>query len=160
MIRFHGIKSEASPEHAPAPWEALFWEMSLLYAFLALLSLCYGLDPHCPGRCSCDSEQSVQCYRLTEVPSGIPSTTKKLYISHSKIQHLQVITHSPATLFCETGWRGDCGVVKLNVNNRNLKAMIMKLCRCTSYLFALCSEMGICLWIFHFSEGAPPSMMK
>ncbi|XP_008137112.2 nephrocan [Eptesicus fuscus] len=64
--------------------------MHLLYAFLVLLSLSDGFDPHCPGRCSCDSVQSVQCYRLTEVPSGIPSTTKKLYISHSKIQHLQL----------------------------------------------------------------------
>ncbi|XP_024612444.1 nephrocan-like [Neophocaena asiaeorientalis asiaeorientalis] len=64
--------------------------MCLLYAFFVLLSLSYGFDPNCPGRCSCDSEQSVQCYRLTEVPSGIPSTTKKLYVSHSKIQHLQL----------------------------------------------------------------------
>uniref|UniRef100_A0A452QJN0 Uncharacterized protein n=1 Tax=Ursus americanus TaxID=9643 RepID=A0A452QJN0_URSAM len=30
------------------------------------------------------------CYRLTDVPSALPSTTKKLYISHSKIQHLQM----------------------------------------------------------------------
>ncbi|KAF0877709.1 nephrocan-like [Crocuta crocuta] len=64
--------------------------MNLLYAFLAFLSLTHGFHPNCPGRCSCDSVQSVQCYRLMEVPSGIPSTTKKLYISHSKIQHLQL----------------------------------------------------------------------
>ncbi|XP_073931821.1 nephrocan-like isoform X2 [Castor canadensis] len=50
----------------------------------------HGFSPNCARRCSCDSVQSVQCYRLTEVPSGIPSTTKKLYISHSKIQHLQL----------------------------------------------------------------------
>ncbi|XP_006157927.1 nephrocan isoform X2 [Tupaia chinensis] len=34
--------------------------------------------------------QAVQCYRLLEVPSGIPSTTKRLYISHSRIPHLQL----------------------------------------------------------------------
>nr|XP_006205760.1 nephrocan isoform X2 [Vicugna pacos] len=64
--------------------------MHVLYAFLVLVSISDGFDPACPGRCFCDSAQSVQCYRLTEVPSGIPSTTKKLYISHGKIQHLQV----------------------------------------------------------------------
>ncbi|XP_032718443.1 nephrocan-like [Lontra canadensis] len=64
--------------------------MHLLYAFLVLLSLSDGFYPTCPSRCSCDSLQSVQCYRLTEVPSALPSTTKKLYISHSKIPHLQM----------------------------------------------------------------------
>ncbi|XP_027459389.1 nephrocan-like [Zalophus californianus] len=64
--------------------------MLLLYAFLVLLSLSYGFHPTCPGRCSCDSMYSVQCYRLTELPSALPSTTKKLYISHSKIPHLQM----------------------------------------------------------------------
>ncbi|XP_037014008.2 nephrocan-like [Artibeus jamaicensis] len=64
--------------------------MHLLYAFLALLSFSDGFDLNCPARCSCDSVPSVQCYRLMEVPSGLPSTTKKLYISHSKIQHLQL----------------------------------------------------------------------
>uniref|UniRef100_A0A8D2B362 Nephrocan n=1 Tax=Sciurus vulgaris TaxID=55149 RepID=A0A8D2B362_SCIVU len=63
--------------------------MQLLYALLVLFSLSDGFSPNCPGRCSCDSVQSVQCYRLMEVPSGIPPTTKRLYISHSKIQHLQ-----------------------------------------------------------------------
>lgn len=155
MIRFHGIKSEASPEHSPATWEALFWEMCLLYAFLALLSLCYGLDPHCPGRCSCDSEQSVQCYRLTEVPSGIPSTTKKLYISHSKIQHLQVITHSPATLFCETGWRGDCGVVKLNVNNQNLKRWLWN-CVAVLATCLLCVVRWVCASGYFILVKEPP----
>ncbi|XP_032194240.1 nephrocan-like [Mustela erminea] len=64
--------------------------MHLLYAFLVLLSLSDGFHPTCPSRCSCDSLQSVQCYRITEVPSALPSTTKKLYISHSKIPHLQM----------------------------------------------------------------------
>ncbi|XP_069871402.1 nephrocan-like isoform X1 [Dipodomys merriami] len=64
--------------------------MDLLYVFLVLLSLSDGFSPNCAGRCSCDSAQSVQCYRLTELPAGIPSTTKKLYISHSKIHHLQL----------------------------------------------------------------------
>nr|XP_012315822.1 nephrocan-like [Aotus nancymaae] len=64
--------------------------MHLIYAFFILLSLSDGFNPNCPGRCNCDSMQLVQCYRLTEVPSNIPSTTKRLYISHSKIQHLQL----------------------------------------------------------------------
>ncbi|XP_066227890.1 nephrocan-like [Saccopteryx leptura] len=64
--------------------------MHLLYASLVLFSLGEGFHPSCPGRCSCDPAQSVQCYRLTEVPPGIPSSTRKLYISHSKIQHLQI----------------------------------------------------------------------
>ncbi|XP_021483726.1 nephrocan [Meriones unguiculatus] len=64
--------------------------MHLLCAFLFWLSLSNGLSTNCPGRCSCDSMQSVQCYRLMEVPLGIPSTTKRLYISHSRIQHLQL----------------------------------------------------------------------
>ncbi|XP_049731523.1 nephrocan [Elephas maximus indicus] len=64
--------------------------MYLLYAFLVLLSLSDSSSSNCPGRCSCDSLQSVQCYRLIEVPSRIPSTTKRLYISHSKIKHLQL----------------------------------------------------------------------
>lgn len=110
--------------------------MYLLYTFLVLLSLSYGFDPNCPGRCSCDSEQSVQCYRLLEVPSGIPSTTKKLYISHSKIQHLQVTTHSALKLlkFYFVKVRDECGVVKPDLNNHNLKMMVMKLGSCTSYL--------------------------
>ncbi|EDL05079.1 nephrocan precursor [Mus musculus] len=64
--------------------------MHPLWAFLLGLSLTNGLSANCPGRCSCDSMQSVQCYRLMELPSGIPSTTKRLYISHSRIQHLQL----------------------------------------------------------------------
>ncbi|XP_007954470.1 nephrocan [Orycteropus afer afer] len=64
--------------------------MYLLYALLVLLPLRDGVRLHCPGRCSCDSLQSVQCYRLTEVPSSIRATTKRLYISHSKIKHLQL----------------------------------------------------------------------
>ncbi|XP_004471300.1 nephrocan-like [Dasypus novemcinctus] len=64
--------------------------MHLLYAFFVLLSLSDGFSPNCPGRCSCDSLQSVQCFRVNDVPSGIPSTTKRLYISHSKIKHLQL----------------------------------------------------------------------
>ncbi|XP_057650648.1 nephrocan [Chionomys nivalis] len=64
--------------------------MLLLCAFLLGLSLSNGLSAYCPGRCSCDPMQFVQCYRLMEVPSGIPSSTKRLYISHSRIQHLQL----------------------------------------------------------------------
>nr|XP_002714821.2 nephrocan-like [Oryctolagus cuniculus] len=64
--------------------------MHLLCALLVVFSLSDGSSLHCPRRCSCDSAQSVQCYRLTEVPSGIPPSTKRLFISHSKIQHLQL----------------------------------------------------------------------
>ncbi|KAM6180944.1 nephrocan-like [Erethizon dorsatum] len=64
--------------------------MQLLHAFLVLLPLGAGFRADCPGRCSCESPHLVQCYRLTEVPPGIPSTTTRLYISHSRIQHLQL----------------------------------------------------------------------
>ncbi|XP_004673865.1 PREDICTED: leucine-rich repeat transmembrane protein FLRT1-like [Condylura cristata] len=64
--------------------------MYLCYTFLVLLSLSKGFNSECPRRCSCDSAEWVQCYRLTGLPSGIPATTKSLYISHSKIQHLQL----------------------------------------------------------------------
>ncbi|XP_007521086.1 nephrocan-like [Erinaceus europaeus] len=64
--------------------------MYLLFVLLTLLSSFDSVDPSCPGRCSCDSGHSVQCYRLMELPTGIPVTTKRLYISHSKIQHLQL----------------------------------------------------------------------
>ncbi|XP_004702084.1 nephrocan-like [Echinops telfairi] len=64
--------------------------MYLLYASLVLLSLSDGLRPSCPGRCSCDALHVVQCYRLTEVPASLPSTTKRLSISHSKMKHLQL----------------------------------------------------------------------
>ncbi|XP_009575084.1 PREDICTED: asporin-like [Fulmarus glacialis] len=49
-----------------------------------------GLSTTCPRRCSCDPAQSVQCYRATEIPREIPFTTRKLYISHSKIKQLQI----------------------------------------------------------------------
>ncbi|KAJ7406715.1 Nephrocan [Willisornis vidua] len=48
-----------------------------------------GLSTACPRRCSCDPAQSVQCYRATEIPREIPFTTRRLYISHSKIKQLQ-----------------------------------------------------------------------
>lgn len=95
VIRVHGIKSEASPKRLLATSEPLCWTMHLLWALLLWLSLSNGLGANCPGRCSCDSLQSVQCYRLLEVPSGIPSTTRRLYISHSRIQHLQVTMPFP-----------------------------------------------------------------
>nr|XP_009680005.1 PREDICTED: decorin-like [Struthio camelus australis] len=49
-----------------------------------------GLSTTCPRRCSCDSAQSVQCYRTTEIPREIPSATKRLYVSHGKIKQLQI----------------------------------------------------------------------
>ncbi|KFO77168.1 Insulin-like growth factor-binding protein complex acid labile subunit [Cuculus canorus] len=49
-----------------------------------------GFSTTCPRRCSCDPAQSVQCYRTTEIPREIPFTTRKLYISHSKIKQLQI----------------------------------------------------------------------
>ncbi|NWX87272.1 NEPN protein, partial [Nothoprocta pentlandii] len=49
-----------------------------------------GRSAACPRRCSCDSAHSVQCYRATEVPREIPTTTRRLHISHSKIKLLQI----------------------------------------------------------------------
>ncbi|NXX33057.1 NEPN protein, partial [Nicator chloris] len=56
---------------------------------LVALSFHSALGTTCPRRCSCDSAQSVQCYRATEIPREIPFTTRRLYISHSKIKQLQ-----------------------------------------------------------------------
>ncbi|NWV25469.1 NEPN protein, partial [Origma solitaria] len=62
--------------------------MYLSYLLVAL-SFHSALSTTCPRRCSCDPAQSVQCYRATEIPREIPFTTKRLYISHSKIKQLQ-----------------------------------------------------------------------
>ncbi|XP_032040361.1 nephrocan-like [Aythya fuligula] len=64
--------------------------MHLSYLLVFLFSFHCGLSTTCPRRCSCDSAQSVQCYRATEIPREIPSTTRRLYISHSKIKRLQI----------------------------------------------------------------------
>ncbi|NWI44920.1 NEPN protein, partial [Picathartes gymnocephalus] len=56
---------------------------------LVALSFHSALSTTCPRRCSCDPTQSVQCYRATEIPREIPFTTRRLYISHSKIKQLQ-----------------------------------------------------------------------
>ncbi|NXB01447.1 NEPN protein, partial [Cnemophilus loriae] len=56
---------------------------------LVILSFHSALSTTCPRRCSCDPAQSVQCYRATEIPREIPFTTRRLYISHSKIKQLQ-----------------------------------------------------------------------
>ncbi|XP_020827312.1 nephrocan-like [Phascolarctos cinereus] len=64
--------------------------MYLFCTFLVLLSFGDGFHPNCPRRCSCDSKQSIQCYRLIEVPSQMPSTIKRIYISHSKIKNLKL----------------------------------------------------------------------
>ncbi|XP_018419008.1 PREDICTED: nephrocan-like [Nanorana parkeri] len=44
----------------------------------------------CPRRCSCDSPRTMQCFRISDIPGGIPATTRKIYISHSKIRQLQL----------------------------------------------------------------------
>ncbi|NXI61383.1 NEPN protein, partial [Anseranas semipalmata] len=64
--------------------------MYLSYLLVFLFSSHSGLSTTCPRRCSCDPAQSVQCYRATEIPRDIPSTTRRLYISHSKIKQLQI----------------------------------------------------------------------
>ncbi|NWX11331.1 NEPN protein, partial [Caloenas nicobarica] len=64
--------------------------MYLSYLLVIFLSFHSGLSTICPRRCSCDPAQSVQCYRATEIPREIPSTTRRLYISHSKIKQLQI----------------------------------------------------------------------
>ncbi|NXV05548.1 NEPN protein, partial [Cettia cetti] len=60
-----------------------------LSCLLVALSFHSALSSTCPRRCSCDPAQSVQCYRATEIPREIPFTTRRLYISHSKIKQLQ-----------------------------------------------------------------------
>ncbi|XP_062427265.1 nephrocan-like [Rhea pennata] len=64
--------------------------MYLSYFLVFLFPFHSGLSTTCPRRCNCDSAQSVQCYRTTEIPREIPSTTRRLYISHSKIKQLQI----------------------------------------------------------------------
>ncbi|NXA54930.1 NEPN protein, partial [Nothocercus julius] len=64
--------------------------MYLSYFLVVLFPFHSSLSTTCPRRCSCDSACSVQCYRTTEVPREIPSTTRRLYISHSKIKQLQI----------------------------------------------------------------------
>ncbi|XP_068089472.1 nephrocan-like [Hyperolius riggenbachi] len=44
----------------------------------------------CPRRCSCDSPRTMQCFRISDIPAGTPASTRKLYISHSKIRKLQL----------------------------------------------------------------------
>ncbi|KFW84691.1 Insulin-like growth factor-binding protein complex acid labile subunit [Manacus vitellinus] len=63
--------------------------MYLSYFSVIFFSFPSGLSTTCPRRCSCDPAQSVQCYRATEIPREIPFTTRRLYISHSKIKQLQ-----------------------------------------------------------------------
>ncbi|XP_066434929.1 nephrocan-like [Eleutherodactylus coqui] len=43
----------------------------------------------CPQRCNCDSSRTMQCYRVLAIPTNIPATIEKLYVSHSKMRHLQ-----------------------------------------------------------------------
>ncbi|KFM14119.1 Insulin-like growth factor-binding protein complex acid labile subunit [Aptenodytes forsteri] len=64
--------------------------MYLSYLLVIIFSFHSGLSTTCPRRCSCDPAQSVQCYRATEIPREIPFTTRRLYISHSKIKQLQI----------------------------------------------------------------------
>ncbi|NXN74933.1 NEPN protein, partial [Himantopus himantopus] len=64
--------------------------MYLSYLLVIVFSFHSGLSTICPRRCSCDPAQSVQCYRATEIPREIPFTTRRLYISHSKIKQLQI----------------------------------------------------------------------
>ncbi|NXW40129.1 NEPN protein, partial [Nyctiprogne leucopyga] len=61
-----------------------------LSCLLVVFSFHSAQSTTCPRRCSCDPVQSVQCYRATEIPREIPSTTRRLYISHSKIKQLQI----------------------------------------------------------------------
>ncbi|NXG92198.1 NEPN protein, partial [Stercorarius parasiticus] len=64
--------------------------MYLSYLFVVFFYFHSSLSTTCPRRCSCDPAQSVQCYRATEIPREIPFTTRRLYISHSKIKQLQI----------------------------------------------------------------------
>ncbi|NWH71453.1 NEPN protein, partial [Piaya cayana] len=64
--------------------------MYLPQLLVIIFSFHSGFSTTCPRRCSCDPAQSVQCYRTTEIPREIPFTTRRLYISHSKIKQLQI----------------------------------------------------------------------
>ncbi|XP_015264543.1 PREDICTED: podocan-like [Gekko japonicus] len=44
----------------------------------------------CPRKCNCNLSRRVQCYRVGRMPKEIASTTRRLYISHSKIKQLQI----------------------------------------------------------------------
>ncbi|XP_053880174.1 nephrocan-like [Malaclemys terrapin pileata] len=70
--------------------EFLFGKMHLSHVLLILFPLYNGLSTTCPRRCNCDSIQSVQCYKVLQVPREIPATARRLHISHSKIKHLQI----------------------------------------------------------------------
>ncbi|XP_077137808.1 nephrocan-like [Ranitomeya variabilis] len=61
----------------------------MITTVLCLVLCVHSCLPSCPRRCSCDSPRTVQCYRVLAIPSNIPATIGKLYISHSKIKHLQ-----------------------------------------------------------------------
>lgn len=130
--------------------------MHLLYAFLVLLSLSDGFHPTCPSRCSCDSLQSVQCYRITEVPSALPSTTKKLYISHSKIPHLQVTipcSSCRSLIFLRQGeggrWGWEAWFKWSTLKSGGYQVAILGLTICLPFT----PERGICLWVFLFRDS-------
>uniref|UniRef100_A0A8D0GZW9 Uncharacterized protein n=1 Tax=Sphenodon punctatus TaxID=8508 RepID=A0A8D0GZW9_SPHPU len=57
---------------------------------LFLFPLYNGLNPTCPRKCNCDSTRAVECYRIIEIPRELPSTIRRIYISHSKIKQLQI----------------------------------------------------------------------
>ncbi|XP_020657820.3 nephrocan [Pogona vitticeps] len=64
--------------------------MQVFYIVFILFPLYSSRTPACPRRCSCDLPRRVQCYRVGEMPKEIASTTRRIYISHSKIKMLQV----------------------------------------------------------------------
>nr|DBA26609.1 TPA: hypothetical protein GDO54_010850 [Pyxicephalus adspersus] len=59
-------------------------------SLLCLVSCLFSCLAVCPRRCSCDSPRTMQCFRISDIPAVIPTSTTKLYISHSRIRHLQL----------------------------------------------------------------------
>ncbi|XP_048348222.1 nephrocan-like [Sphaerodactylus townsendi] len=64
--------------------------MLAFYILFLLFSLYHEVAATCPRKCNCDLSRRVQCYRIGQMPKEIASTTRQLYISHSKIKQLQI----------------------------------------------------------------------
>ncbi|XP_077157221.1 nephrocan-like [Paroedura picta] len=72
--------------------------MLAFYILFLLFPLHSDVAATCPRKCNCDLSRRVQCYRVGQMPKEIASTTRRLYISHSKIQQLQIsdVSRMPA----------------------------------------------------------------
>nr|XP_056712313.1 nephrocan-like [Euleptes europaea] len=64
--------------------------MLVFYILFLLFPFHSDVAATCPRKCNCDLSRRVQCYRVGQMPKEMASTTRKLYISHSKIKQLQI----------------------------------------------------------------------